>query len=230
VRAVGSDTDHAQTIVEGALAWVLSPGQYEAVSHAASSGRGSSGFMRSSFGARSSLGGPARAFLASSSFKTARPGSSFHVASAQPTKTGRTTSCNPRRIDENEEVTSSGLGGGSRPGALFEGSGLRSEDGHMSNGVTDTPVPGGSASGGGAVGATGMAESGGASLSSSVLQSNVRENHPMRVVFQEYADRSEEIPRGIVCSKTARRKQDFHTAKGGGIKRFDCDWPAWGKV
>jgi hypothetical protein len=65
-------------------------------------------------------------------------------------------------------------GGGSRPGALFEGSGLRSEDGHMSSGVTDTPVAGGSASGGGAVGATGMAESGGASLSSSVLQSNVR--------------------------------------------------------
>jgi hypothetical protein len=195
VRAVGSDANYAQTMVEGALAWVFPPGQYEAVSHAASSGRDSSGFMRSSFGARSSLGGPTRAFSASSSFKTARPGSTFHVASAQPTKTGRTTSCNPGRIDENEEVTSSGLGGGNCPGALFEGSGLRSEDGHMSNGVTDTPVAGGSASGGGAVGATGMAESGGASLSSSVLRSNVRENHPVRVVSQEYADRLEEIPR-----------------------------------
>jgi hypothetical protein len=110
-------------------------------------------------------------------FKIACLGSSFHVASAQPTKTGRTTSRNPGRIDENEEVTSSALVGGSRPGVLFEGSGLRSEDCHMSSGVTDTPVAGGSASGGGAVGATGMAESGGASLSS------VRENHPVRVVF-----------------------------------------------
>jgi hypothetical protein len=201
VRAVDSDTDYAQTIVEGALAWVFPPGQFEAVSHAASSGRGSSGFMQSSFGARSSLDGPARAFLASSSFKTARLGSSFHVASAQPTKTGRTTSRNLGRIDENEEVTSSGLGAGNRPGALFEGSGLCSEDGHMSSGITDTPVACGFASGGGAVGATGMAESGGASLSSSALQSNVRENHPVRVVFQEYADRSEEIPRVLYIPK-----------------------------
>jgi hypothetical protein len=230
VRAVGSDTDYAQTVVEGALAWVLSPGQYEAVSHAASSGRGSSGFMQSSFGGRSSLGGPARAFLASSSFKIARPWSSFHVASAKPTKTGRTTTRNTGTIDKNEEVTSSGFGGGNRPGALFEGSGLRLEDGRMSSGVTDTPVAGGSASGGGAVGATGMVESGGASLSSSILQSNVRENHPVRVVFQEYADRSEEIPQGIVCSKTPGQKQDFYTAKGGRIKRFNCGWPALGKV
>jgi hypothetical protein len=229
VRAVGSNTDYAQTIVEGALAWVLPPGQYKAVSHAASSGRGSFGFMRSSFGARSSLGGPVRAFLASSSFKTARHGSSFHVASAQPTKTGRTTSRNPGRIDENEEVTSSGLGGGSRHGALFEGSGLRSEDGHMSSGVTDTPVAGGSASGGGVVGATGMAESGGASLSSSVLQSNVRKNHPVRVVFQEYADRSEKIPMVLYVPKQLDGNKIFIRPKGG-IKRFDCGWPALGKV
>jgi hypothetical protein len=229
VRAVGSDTDYAQTIVEGALAWVLPPGQYEAVSHDASSGRGSSGFMRSFFGARSSLRGPARAFSASSSFETARPGSSFHVASAQPTKTGRTTSRNPGRINENEEVTSSALGGGSRPGALFEGSGLRSEDGHMNSGVTDTPVIGGSASGGGAVGATGMAESGGASLSSSVLQSNVQENHPVRVVFQEYADRSEEIPRVSYVPKQLDRNKIFIRPKEAGLRDSIAAGPHWGK-
>jgi hypothetical protein len=70
IRKVGSDTDFGQTMMEGALAWVLPPGQYEAILHAASVGCGGSLGQHaiSSFG-----GGPSRVFLTTSSFRTARP-------------------------------------------------------------------------------------------------------------------------------------------------------------
>jgi hypothetical protein len=248
VKAVGSKTGYAQTVVEGALAWVLPAGQYEAVSHAASTGEGSSGFMRSSFGARSSLGGPSRAFTANSAFKTARQGLSVHVASAQPAKTGRTAGRIPVRIDENEEVTSS-MGGGDLPEAdarLEVGSGLsgaghqseaglsgagrQSEEGHMSSGLTDTPAVGGSVRRDDAVaGARGAVESGGTSFSSSVLRSNVGEKHPVRVVFQEYADRREAIPRVPYVPKQLDGNKIFVRPKGAGLRDSIAAGPHWGK-
>jgi hypothetical protein len=110
IRKVGSDTDFGQTMMEGALAWVLPPGQYEAISHAASVGRGGSlgQHARFSFG-----GGPSWVFSTISSFGTARPGlsESGRLETVRPAITERTlrvssTARPARQKNDGDEVSS----------------------------------------------------------------------------------------------------------------------------
>jgi hypothetical protein len=88
IRKVGSDTDFGQTVMEGAMAWVLLPVQYDAILHAASVGRGGS----SGHNARLSFGGGLSRVVLTSSFKTARSGLSVsdHVVTNRPANTERT--------------------------------------------------------------------------------------------------------------------------------------------
>jgi hypothetical protein len=94
---VGCDTDFGQTLMEGALAGVLPPGQYEAISHAASVGRG----------------GPSRVFSTTSSFRPARPGlsESGRLETIRPAITERTlrvpSAARPaRQENDGDEVSS----------------------------------------------------------------------------------------------------------------------------
>jgi hypothetical protein len=108
IGKVGSNTDFGQTVMEGALAWVLPPDQYEAILHAASVGRGGS----LGHNARLSFGrGPPRV-VSTSSFKTARPGLSVsgHLVN-RPGNTERTFRESPsarpvRQENNNDEVSS----------------------------------------------------------------------------------------------------------------------------
>jgi hypothetical protein len=123
IRKVGCDTDFGQTLMEGALAWVLPPGQYEANLHAASVGRGGSSgqHARSSFG-----GGPSRVFSTTSSFRTGRPGLS---------ESGRLETIRPAITEQTLRVPSA-----ARP-ARQENDGDEVSSAVMKPAVRDNPEP-----------------------------------------------------------------------------------------
>jgi hypothetical protein len=205
IRKVGSDTDFGQTVMEGALAWVLLPGQYEAISHAASVGRGgSSGHnARLSFG-----GGPSRVFL-TSSFKTARPGLSVsaHHVTNRPATSERTFRVSPsarpvRQENDNDEVSSavmnSAAGGN-------HGAGMPSPATTPSfQGPVTEPMSVGRAISADEEGKSGVSSDGGLGAASekeiasliqdSVLKGSFRANHPLRMVMEENRKRGEEVP------------------------------------
>jgi hypothetical protein len=202
---VGSDTDFGQTMMEGALAWVLPPAQYEAILHAASVGRGGSSgqHARSSFG-----GGLSRVFSTTSPFGTARPRlSEFgRLETVWPAITERTlrvpSTARPARQEndgdevssavmkqsaqddpkpENRSSTMTPISQERRTGSAVDGRALAEEEGKS-----------GVSSEGGQRPATGKGIA--FSIQDSVLKGNVRANHPLRMVMEEYRKRGEEVP------------------------------------
>jgi hypothetical protein len=198
IRKVGSDTDFGQTVMEGALAWVLSPGQYEVISHAASVGRGGSSGHNAqlSFG-----GGPSRVVL-TDSFKTARPGLSVsgHLVTNRPANTERTFKESPsarpvRQENNNDEVSSAVM----KPAAADNSEavlGVREPvTGRVSIGraiSTDEEWKSGVSSDGGLGAASGRGIA--SSIQDSVLKGSFRANHPLRMVMEKYKKRGEEVP------------------------------------
>jgi hypothetical protein len=198
IRKVGSDTDFGQTMMERALAWVLPPGQYEAISPAASVGRGGS----SGHNARLSFGGGPSRVVSISSFKTARPGLSVsdHLVTNRPANIKRTfresSSARPvRQENDNDEVSSAVM----KPAAEDNSEavlGVRQPvTGPVSIGraiSTDGEGKSGVSSDGGLGAASGRGIA--SSIQDSVLKGSFRANHPLRMVMEEYKKRGEEVP------------------------------------
>jgi hypothetical protein len=227
---VGSDTDFGQTVMEGALAWVLPPGQYEAISHAASVGRGES----SGHNARLSFGeGPSRVF-STSSFKTARPGLSVsaHLVTNRPATTERTFRVSPsarpvRQENDNDEVSSAVINSAAARDNLEAGMPSPATTPSFQGPVTE-PMSVGRAISADEEGKSGVSSDGGlgaasgkgiaSSIQDSVLKGSFRANHPLRMVMEEYMKRGEEVPIVQYAPVQIDGNKAYLRSRGAGLK------------
>jgi hypothetical protein len=231
IRKVGCDTDFGQTLMEGALAWVLPPGQYEAISHAASVGRGGSSGQH----ARSSFrGGPSRVFSTTSSFRTARPGlsESGRLETIRPAITERTlrvpsAARSARQENDGDEVSSAVMKPAVRDNPEPENQSPTtapiSQEARTMSAVDGRALFAEEEGKSGVSSERGLAPATGKGIASSiqdsgVLKGNVRANHPLRMVMEEYRKRGEEVPLVQYLPVPVDGNKAYLRLKGAGLK------------
>jgi hypothetical protein len=228
-------------MMEGALAWVLPPGQYEAILHAASVGRGGSlgQHAKSSF-----RGGPSRVFSTTSSFRTARPrlSESGRLETVWPAITERTlrvpsTARPARQKNDGDEVSSAVMKQSARDNPEPENRSPTTTPISHQERQTGSAVDGRASlaeeegkSGVSSEGGQGLATGKGiaASIQDSILKGNVRANHPLRIVMEEYRKRGEEVPLVQHLPVPVDGNKAYLRLKGAGLKDSFMLGKHWG--